>query len=122
MLYSGPLPPSSELQKYEQLSPGAARAIIQNFLAESEHRREIERLDQSMDAGFVGETTKNHAKGLYFAVISVMLTLAVGTVFMLNGYPVEGASIICSVIVGIAACFIYGSRGIKKITPPDHEK
>jgi uncharacterized membrane protein len=113
MRYEGPLPPSAELQKYEQISPGAAKAIIDNFLAESEHRRGMEQRDQNLDAHFLGRTLKTHNKGLYLALASVVLTLGVGVFFMLQGYPVEGSAIICSVIVGIAACFIYGSRGIK---------
>jgi uncharacterized membrane protein len=114
MRYEGPLPPSTELQKYEQITPGAAQAIIENFLAESRHRREMQQKDQNLDAHFLDRTIKTHSKGLWFGLASVTLTLGVGTLFMLKGYPVEGASIIGSVIVGIAACFIYGSRGMKK--------
>jgi uncharacterized membrane protein len=114
MSYEGPLPPSSELQQYEQIAPGAAQAIIQNFLAESQHRREMEQKEQNLDAHFLDRTLKAHTQGLRLALCSVILILGAGALFMLQGYPVEGASIIGSVIVGIAACFIYGSRGIKK--------
>jgi uncharacterized membrane protein len=112
MRYEGPLPPGAELQKYEQLAPGAAETIISNFLHESQHRREMEQRDQNMDAHFLDRTLKANIKGLYFAAASVALTLGVGTFFMLMGYPNAGASIICTVVVGIAACFVYGSRGI----------
>ena len=114
MRYEGPLPPSAELQKYEQIFPGAAKSIINNFLAESQHRREMEQRDQNLDAHFLDRTLKAHNKGLCMALASVVLTLGVGVLFMLQGHSVEGAGIIGSVIVGIAACFIYGSRGIKK--------
>ena len=29
--YSGPLPPASQFQKYEEVFPGAAKKIIDNF-------------------------------------------------------------------------------------------
>ena len=112
MRYEGPLPPGAELQKYEQLAPGAAETIISNFLHESQHRRDMERREQNMDANFLDRTLKANSRGMYFAAGSVALTLGVGTLFMLMGFPNAGASIICSVVVGIAACFIYGSRGI----------
>jgi len=117
MTYQGPLPPSSELEKYEQIAPGAADAIISNFIAESHHRRGLQENDQRLDALFMDRTMKAHSRGLYLALFSVVLILGVGVLFMLMGHAVEGAGIICSVIIGLAACFIYGSRGMKKPHP-----
>jgi len=107
------MPPSAELEKYEQIVPGAGQAIIQNFLMESQHRREMEQKDQNLDAHFLGRTLKAQNLGLSLAFCSVILTLAAGALFMFQGHAVEGAGIIGTVIVGLAACFIYGSKGMK---------
>lgn len=41
--YSGPLPPPEVLARFEELYPGSARLIIDDFLSESAQRREAER-------------------------------------------------------------------------------
>jgi uncharacterized membrane protein len=41
--YSGPLPPAAELRNYDDLVPVAAARMIDSMLAQSEHRRSMER-------------------------------------------------------------------------------
>lgn len=39
---SGPIPPPAELASYEEVVPGAAKAIIDAWITESQHRRRLE--------------------------------------------------------------------------------
>lgn len=41
-MYSGPIPHPDILKKYEDIFPGAAKAIIENGIEESRHRRSLE--------------------------------------------------------------------------------
>jgi len=41
--YSGPLPPASELERYEEVCPGAAKVILEAFQAETNHRHEMDK-------------------------------------------------------------------------------
>jgi uncharacterized membrane protein len=41
--YSGPLPPPQQLAEFEQIVPGSAQAIFDEFQAQGPHRRRIER-------------------------------------------------------------------------------
>lgn len=41
--YSGPLPPPDLLQRFDEVYPGAARQILDDFVQESAHRRAMER-------------------------------------------------------------------------------
>ncbi|MFT8363143.1 MAG: DUF2335 domain-containing protein [Sporolactobacillus sp.] len=41
-MYSGPIPHPDILGKYESIFPGAAKAIIENGIEESNHRRKLE--------------------------------------------------------------------------------
>jgi uncharacterized membrane protein len=107
------LPSVEVLKKYDELHPGIGKDIIQNILAESQHRRKMEEQDQQLEAHFLDRTLKMHRLGLWLGLTSTGLILTVGVMFMFNAHPVEGASIICSAIVGLAACFIYGSRMMK---------
>jgi uncharacterized membrane protein len=41
--YSGPLPPPNILEHYNAIYPDSAKIIIDNFIAQSEHRRSLEK-------------------------------------------------------------------------------
>jgi uncharacterized membrane protein len=40
----GPLPPPAELEKYESLYPGATKLLFDNFVNQTNHRMELEKL------------------------------------------------------------------------------
>ncbi len=41
--YSGPIPPPDLLQRFDEVYPGAAKQILDDFVQESTHRRAMER-------------------------------------------------------------------------------
>ena len=45
-LYSGPLPPPIVLREYEQIVPGLPSVLIDEFRAETKHRRALQRVGQ----------------------------------------------------------------------------
>ena len=44
-----PLPPPAELEKFEVLYPGATKLVFDNFISQSNHRMELEKMTISGD-------------------------------------------------------------------------
>ena len=85
--HSGPLPPPAMLREYNQVIPGLGDAIVNEFKAETSHRRSTQRIAQ------VG--------AIVIAVLSIICGLALGIILK---NPYAALSIIAPVcgIVGTA--------------------
>lgn len=66
--YEGVLPHPSILKDYEVLYPGTTKAIIDNFMEESKHRREIEK-------SITDREDDNTKRGMNYALCSLVLIL-----------------------------------------------
>jgi uncharacterized membrane protein len=67
VMRSGPLPPPSELQEFEKISPGAAARIIEMAEREQAHRHRMEELSTQADIEHRDELARNQlatAKGV----------------------------------------------------------
>lgn len=97
--WSGPLPSPDALERFDQISPGAAEIIIDEFVKEADHRRKLEDRDQRFQVryGHVGQ-----ALAAFFALGG----LALAGVTILNGYPVTGGIIATTMIVGGITAFL----------------
>lgn len=73
--YSGPMPPPSFLAEYEKLVPGAAKAIVDEFVANGAHVRKMDTkaIDYAKD-----EADKNRrvAAGIVILALAVVFVLA----------------------------------------------
>ena len=70
--FSGPLPPPEVLEKFERVSPGAAKIIVDMAKNQSEHRQGLE--NRVIDSGI-----NNSKLGLIFG-----LTIGMVGILMLN--------------------------------------
>ena len=102
--FSGPLPPPDELEKYERVSPGAAKRIFAMAETESSHRRELEK-------SLVDNEYKEASKGQNCAVIIGTLAIICGTVAGISGAQWTGSMIGGLGMVGLVSAFIRGRRG-----------
>jgi uncharacterized membrane protein len=101
--YSSVLPRAAELERYEALVPGISERIVQQFEAQGDHRRQLERTDLN------GE--------LLLAKMGVIcaLVIALGALFV-GGYLVSHSQSVTGVVFGgggvasIVAAFIYGTN------------
>lgn len=103
LFYSGPLPPAQELQKYNDILPGAADRIIIMAEEQAKHRRSLENTVITSD-------TKNATLGLIFGLIIGLAGIISGTVIIIYGYAIYGVVVGGGTIASLVATFVYGSR------------
>lgn len=96
-MYSGPIPHPSILKGYEELDAGAAKAIIENGLAESDHRRNLE--------------TKRQKRRGNLAYIMLIGSLALCALFILGSFMLimRGHTIVGSIFGGTGFIILIGS-------------
>ena len=80
VMYSGPLPTSSEFSGYEQALPGAASRILALTEQEAEHRR-------TNEEKIVHHSIKNSGRGQIFAFILALISLGLIFFTILRGEP-----------------------------------
>ncbi len=105
--YYGPIPPASEMAKYEDIQPGMADRIMAMAEKQSEHRQNIEKIVITNDA-------RKSLLGVVFAFIICMSCLIIaGLCFYWdkNGLGVFISSFGLTSVVGT---FIYGTRSNRK--------
>jgi uncharacterized membrane protein len=68
--WSGPLPPPAALQAFEDIVPGSAVQIIDEFRAEAAHRRHLEVRQTSL---VVRETHIGQFLAIFFVILMIMI-------------------------------------------------
>jgi uncharacterized membrane protein len=102
-LYSGPIPPASEMKKYEDIQPGMADRILAIAERQAQHR-------QKMEADVVQRNLRDQRLGIVFAFFITLGTLFVATLCVRWGHEIIGGFIGSSGIGSIIMAFIYGTR------------
>ena len=102
--FSGPLPPPDALEKYERVSPGAAKRIIAMAETRGHHRRELEK-------SLVDNEYKEASKGQNCAVIVVVIAIISGAITGILGAQWTGSVIAGIGGAGLVSAFIRGRRG-----------
>jgi uncharacterized membrane protein len=101
--YAGPIPPASEMMKYEESCPGLPNRIMAMAEQQAKHRQELERT--AIKAG-----SRNSTLGVVFAFILSLSTLAAGTFCIYLGKDILGTSIGGAGLAAIIGAFIYGTK------------
>lgn len=94
--FQGDLPHPDILAGYDRLCPGAAEKIINNGIAESEHRREMEKT-------LMEERRADRRLGVILGFILALLIIIVGAFLIYKGKTVVG-----SILSGVTALGIVG--------------
>lgn len=102
-VWSAPMPPPEVLKKYEELIPGAANRILKMTEGQTEHRIQIEKIVIKGDS-FRG------LLGLIFGFIVSVIALLGGVYIIDKGHDWAGGVLVGLDLVGLAGCFVYGSR------------
>lgn len=106
--WSGPLPAPQDLDQYNKWIPGLGEKIANNFLTESEHRRECER-EQLRQNSQVIEINKRAISAenrvaeitSYIVLAFVFISLVFGMVLIYQNRPVEGWVSVIAVVVAV---------------------
>lgn len=101
--WSGPLPPPGALQAFEDVCPGSAAQIVEEFRTEAAHRRQLER---QRGALAVRETHVGQALAAVFSLSA----LAVAAYAAYVGAEFIGTVIGGTMIVGVTVALIRGRR------------
>jgi uncharacterized membrane protein len=100
--FSGPLPPPQMLEKYDQVSPGAAAIIIAMVQKQQEHRMSLEK--QVIDSD-----VSRSRQGLYAGWSTAVLFALCATYLVSIGKSIEGTVLGTSIIVALVSIFVRGS-------------
>jgi uncharacterized membrane protein len=98
----GPLPPLAEMEKYEQLSPGATKMLFELFKEQSGHRMELEKTVIKGD-----NRRANIAQWLSFAL--GMTALIGGVLLILRGKDGFGFASIIGALTTLIGAFLGGA-------------
>lgn len=99
----GPLPPPDFLARYDEIVPGSAELIIRQFVAQGEHRRELEKL--------VVQGDNRRANLGLIAGIAIGLIGVVGALILLSlGMSGEGIVTLLLSLSPIIGSLIYADR------------
>jgi len=119
--FRGPLPPPEFLQRYEEIYPGTAERILQQFERETQHRHAVEQ--KIIDAQLEVQQAEIPALrlGQVFAFIIAVVGLLASAYCVsgaaTGGIAAAGASIGGVSLATLAGVFIYG----RKSKPPAEE-
>ena len=98
----GPLPPPAEMEKYEVIYPGATKLLFDNFIGQTNHRMELEKLVIQEDNKRATTAQRNS-----FIITLAILVLA-GFLFFLGKDGIAIAAVITS-LAPIIISFITSS-------------
>lgn len=101
--FSGPMPHPELLAQYDEIVPGSAVQIIDQFVAQGQHRMSLE---QKVTASEILRSNWGLAAGFIIAV----LMLAVATVFGYWGYPTQAALLAGGTLASLVGTFVYGTE------------
>lgn len=117
-IWSGPLPPAEELEKFAQLLPDAPERIFQQWEKESEHRRNYEA--KALEANI-----KDGKRGRDAAATFIFLAMALAAFALWMGHPWVGTIIGGATIVSVVGAFLkqrsYEPAG-RQLQPADEEE
>ncbi len=101
------LPPPEELSQYEIFCPGVTKTLIEEFKAQAEHRRNLEKM-------VIESNTKAFPRGQIFAFIISILTIIFGFILILKDKNALGIASILSSLAALLGVFFYGTNSNKK--------
>lgn len=104
--FSGPLPPPAILASYDELCPGSAQTIIDQFVRQGDHRMQLETKVIS------NEILRANA-GLAAGFLLAAGVLIGSGYFITLGYELGGAIGIVSALGSLVGVFIYGTHSRK---------
>jgi len=101
--YSGPVPHPTILAGLDKVVPGAAEKVIDQFVAQGDHRRDLE-------SRYLKHENLRSILGVVFAGLIVLVALAIGGFLAWSGKPLIGALFSGVPLGTVVSAFIYGTK------------
>ena len=105
--FSGPLPPPSVLEHYNNIHPSAAKRIIIMAEKQAAHRQKLE--TKALDSG-----SRDSLLGLIFGLIIGLAAIGGGVLGMIKGAETGGGILSGLGLVSLVGVFVYGTRQRQK--------
>lgn len=105
--YSGPLPPSEELERYNQVVPGLAERLVASFEKQTAHRMELEKM-------VITHQLKEGGRGQLIGAVLAVLFLAGSLWITHDGYPWVGLPLGGATVIALATIFVLGKKAQKQ--------
>lgn len=113
MSYSGPLPPSSEMRKYDEITPGAADRILAMAEKEQAHRHASEVKENDVNERIADSDVRAQEanineihRGQWMAFGLGLAFLGVTALFGLKGHEFAASALGLSGVAAVATVFI----------------
>jgi uncharacterized membrane protein len=98
------------LAEYSRAIPGLGEKISGAFIAEGEHRREMDRRAMTAQEGWVKAEMGTTIVGMLLAFLIVALFAGVAIYAISEGHPWAGVAILGADLVALVTAFIVGRR------------
>ncbi|MDR2121796.1 MAG: DUF2335 domain-containing protein [Flavobacteriaceae bacterium] len=112
--YQGPIPKPEDLLKYEQISPGFASRLISMAEKEQDNRISLQKKKLEEDIKLQKEDISIFRRGQNYALMSLVLLIALCAYGFYLGYAKESAIISCTVIIGCISAFLFKKNNLNK--------
>ena len=106
-VYHGDLPHPDILSGYNQLYADAAKRIIENGIAETEHRR-------VMETTYLKQQAFAHVLGQIFGFIVALCIIFSGVYLVLNNHPITGTILTGASAIGVIGLFTGNNQNQNK--------
>ncbi|WP_081195373.1 DUF2335 domain-containing protein [Halomonas sp. BC1] len=113
LTYSGPLPPSAEMEKYERISPGAADRILAMAEKEQAHRHEQEEKENAVNSRIAESNIRSQdasiseiKRGQWMAYSLGLIFLGITVMLGLSGHEVAASTLGLGGVAAVATVFI----------------
>lgn len=106
-LRSGPLPDADELERYQNVNPKFADAIVDSFVEQGKHRRSIEKSRQEVDAYKTRATVWNERLSMGCAAFFVSAVLGVSGYLAMHDHEATAMVLGGLDIASVAGVFVY---------------
>lgn len=120
--YSGPIPKPERLRDYEVTLPGAADRILTMAEQAASHRHDMQRGSLELQTFDLRSAYGRSRLGLYLGALVALAVVAVGAYMAFLGHSAEGAGVVISTVVGLAATFVYGARIRRRESESDEQQ
>ncbi|MFC6171228.1 DUF2335 domain-containing protein [Loigolactobacillus jiayinensis] len=102
-MYSGPIPHPDILDRYNQMDPGAAKQIIDNGVAESEHRR-------SMESKLLEYSRRDQKRRDWMGFSIGLVIIVVGAFLMYLDHYIVGSILSGGSALGLVGLFLDNGK------------
>ncbi len=103
MHYSGPLPPATELNAYNQICPGSADRLITMAEQQSKHRQDLE-------TNVIKNDIRKSYLGMILGFIIAIIGLCISGYVIIQGQPIAGGILGSTTLLGMVTVFVMGHK------------